>query len=505
MKMVNQLTQTNKSQITMFVIVGIVILVIFIFLFYLLSSITETKTKPALSKTKISSLTAPVLQFYIADCLKDVFKEGLIEIGLQGGYFYENESGYSYPPNYNIPKTYLDNNISYLIYPQDINPITKQGFYNPGWPCISSAYGGDDPSYCRFINLGSEIEYIKSDNKIMSSVYSPRFGRPRNPQIRKIQEQLEQYIIDELPGCVDFAAVEDHFPGYTITPEEPIPEVAFGVVSTSVHLNYPIKMEFQDFEPVIIVQEFQSVLPVRFEKLYKIVNQILKGTPRNELNDINFDPDIEKERIFNELAVQGVILTIREKGYDDIFIINDSLSQMDGKSYIFQFARRNRPPVLNYISKSPSYLYNIENSSKDIYDYLVVPGLYPLNITPNATDPDEDIINYYSERGIQSLRQSDFSNVLNLFYDFNESETGYHNITITASDFELEDKQKVRILADNLLKAEGNVYNLHGIDVYSAEDPYFLNASAAMKTLDPFATYYFRYIILIIICQELEL
>jgi hypothetical protein len=486
MKLVNKLTQQRKGQLTMFMLVGVVVLLIFVFVFFALNSLTEARMRGRIERTKAPALTAPIIQFYVGDCLKDVFKEGLIKIGLQGGYFYEGQAGYIYSSGYKLPYTnFRGENISYLVYPTYDPFGDAAADYNLGWPCKTDE---NAPSYCRFKRNETDAKYFDfvSDLEKAARIYSDGYSKFRFPNIQK---QVEQYIKNKTAECINFSAVAENFPGYEITFEEPEPHVSLGVKSTSVQLNYPIKLKFQDYEPVIVIQEFQTELPVRFRTISSIILKLLKS----EINDIDFDPSTEIDEIIEDTSITLSVENLSDSIFDEVYIINDSLSVLGNKNYIFQFARRNRPPVLNYISKSPSYLYNPADTSKDIYDYLTIPvsGLDTIVATINATDPDEDLAIVYSSES-DTIPELNLLNIIPLStFTINKSHIGYHNVTIRASDGEFTDVQRVRLLVDPILEPKANLVNIYGTDIYSPEDPCFLNATPTMESFDSFATYIF--------------
>ncbi len=470
MKSVNSLTK-KKGQISLFMVIGVIILIMFILIFYLVSSITESRVEREVRRTTSSVLTSNTMQYYVSDCLKDILKEGLITLGKQGGYFYENQSGYEFK-NRELPRIgYEDANISYLIFP-------KGGFYNVWWPCSSSSKF--KPSYCRF-----STEAFDSDTR-----YGVGFSKRTLPRLAtekfSIKSQLETYIATEVQQCVNLSELESHFPGYNLTSGKIDMDIIFGVFSVNVELSYPIKMRFQDYEPILEFYRFKAEVPIRFAKIYDLVDTFL-DKETFFLNSIPEDEAISLLQYSPEIK-----FTKKEQGFNDVFIINDSFSMIDGKEYVFQFARKNRPPVLNYISRSPSYLYDESDSSKDIYDYLAVPvsGLKEVYVAANATDADEDRVIYFSQSNTISMNQA-ADNIFN--YTVSETDIGYHNITIIATDGEIQDldRQKMRLLVDRILEPKTNLINFYGGAVYSKEDPFFLNATSTNETLDPFATYTF--------------
>ena len=75
---------SQKSQITVFIIIGIIILFAVALLFYVKSS--TSKIRPPVEKLEVSDEAKPV-QTYITDCLHTISKNALIQIGSAGGYF----------------------------------------------------------------------------------------------------------------------------------------------------------------------------------------------------------------------------------------------------------------------------------------------------------------------------------------------------------------------------------------------------------------------------------
>ena len=74
----------KKSQIGMFIILGIVIFVAAGFLIYLNSSSKDTSLKP--TEIVESSLIILPIKTYVESCIKNTAKDGLLSLGLQGGF-----------------------------------------------------------------------------------------------------------------------------------------------------------------------------------------------------------------------------------------------------------------------------------------------------------------------------------------------------------------------------------------------------------------------------------
>ncbi|MBW2965807.1 hypothetical protein KY342_01745 [Candidatus Woesearchaeota archaeon] len=465
------LTTKKKGQLTLFMIIGLVILMLFLAMFYLISSIKESRLEKEARQTTESILATTTIQFFVSDCLKDLVEEGLLIIGRQGGYFYENQPGYEFPI---APNVYFEeDNVSYLIHP-------REGFYNVWWPC-SSVHALNEPAYCRF----------STETTDPNDIYPFGFSDPVLPSLRadrfSIKSQLSKYIEKDIRECANFTLLEQNFPGYNFSGGEIEVDINFGR-TVAVFVTFPITMQFQDYEPIIDIQKFKAEIPVRFLKIYNLVEKLITKEAY-VLNSVLMNESIVLLEDSPEIR-----LTMIENGFEDIFIVNDSFSKIDGKNYIFQFARKNRPPVLNYISRSPSYLYDINDKGKDIYDYLVIPGVYGLNeivASIDATDPDEDFVYYSTESDEPEFSLTDIA-PLSTFV-INDSFIGYHNVTVIATDQDESDKQTVRLLVDRPLKPNATFYNPYGNSFYSIEDPFFFNATISEESLDPFADYIYMW------------
>lgn len=92
----------NKSQITIFILIGLVILLSAIFLLYLKSNVGE-KERAQIDKNIKAPFELQPIKAFVDDCLKEVAENGLILIGKQGGY-------------YNLPKNSVKNHLFKTAY-----------------------------------------------------------------------------------------------------------------------------------------------------------------------------------------------------------------------------------------------------------------------------------------------------------------------------------------------------------------------------------------------------
>ncbi|MBI4152960.1 PKD domain-containing protein, partial [Candidatus Woesearchaeota archaeon] len=448
----------NKGQITLFIILGIVILSIFIFLFTITASVSENRLERQRENAVSGALDATVIQRYASICVDDALKTGLELIGYQGGTLFEGQLGGISTPDH---VSFDGHDVSF--------GITRQELYPPQlYPC-SSQFASQPPAFCRYPRLQQGV----------------RFGQSRLPLLESpdgalsIQKQLERYIAEYVRQCVDIPRLqeEEGLRAYTLTEGIPVVEVIFRNADVVATVDYPLSVSIGGEEPVTQFIYFEAWLPVRFRHIYDALEAIIQ----KDISDVGYDLQTEaaQELPFSYAFPNPLNLRYESLGQDGIFIIEDPSSVVDGNNYVFQSARQNRPPALEYINRY--------ESQQDVYDYLLIAG-ETADFTARAGDPDEDPVTYefYGELGAGT--GSHFNHVV--------PEAGYYTVTMTAADGALSDGQDIRVLADHKLQPDFIIDNGYA-DVpdqfVSIEDPFFLDASATKKTLDPSATYSLAY------------
>ena len=78
----------KKSQVTLFIILGIVILSIFSLIFYLVNYTSKEKFGEKSEEAGKTSAELKPIEEYIKSCLKETAEQGLLLLGKQGGYIY---------------------------------------------------------------------------------------------------------------------------------------------------------------------------------------------------------------------------------------------------------------------------------------------------------------------------------------------------------------------------------------------------------------------------------
>ena len=445
-------TLKKKSQITMFIILGIVILSLFGFMYYIMQQRAESKIE-AQARQVYSKLSEEAFTVYVESCLDDVLEDSLRILGKQGGYFFESQPGYTFGQGYIIHNTdYNGDKIAYLIYHEPIDYYPCRPALNP-----SVQYA---PDFCRY-SLGNAGLF---------------FGNSQMLTLVPLKRQLEKYIEEKIQECANTTWITEHyqdFKGYDfiVNQSRIKADIRFQANSVRVKLDYPITLKIGGIEPIMEFLYFTADTNIRFKKIYESL--VKEYIVKRDITEPLFPADENQIKSYISGARLGNINIIIEKSDGDtIFIINDSdSSYKSGENYVFQFARQNRPPALDYVHQREH-----PQDYPDLYDFLVIEG-EQINLSPSARDPDEEDSFYF----VQDLPSS----------------TGWHNITVKAFDsHNLEDTQKVRLLIDRKITPEFQFYTYYPEfpDIVSLEDPVFLNASSLTNTsLDPYANYAFRW------------
>ncbi|MBW2993703.1 hypothetical protein KY317_03970 [Candidatus Woesearchaeota archaeon] len=345
MRKVNKLTNKNQGQITIFIIIGMLIVVVVFFLFYTVKISSVRQLEAETRRVSSSAVSSAPIQYLGNDCVKKSLKQGIIMLGKQGGWFLEGHPGYLGGPG-DI------GGVSYALY---------QETYSESWPCAESFTA---PDYCR---------YVIPEQGVF-------FSHLTLPSMSQIESQLKNYIKETIPDCIDVEELIGLAANYEAkTGDIDIKKIEFGVGSIYAQVDYPIEIAVKGGNPIIYVHHLEATVePIRFKQIYSAVRDAIEKEKQDLIYKIT--EQMSEELVKNGLHNTKFSYERKKKGL--VFTITDPASRIDGASdYLFQFAIKNRPPVLSYISRYPDEL--------DTYDYLVAKG-EEIDINPVAIDPDDE-------------------------------------------------------------------------------------------------------------------
>ncbi|MBL7147894.1 MAG: hypothetical protein ISS82_03650 [Nanoarchaeota archaeon] len=201
----------KKSQVTMFIILGIVILAVIFSVFYFLGDRILKQSEKDVVFTE-SSLEP--LKDYVEDCIKKYGDEGLDLVGKQGG---------DIEPEFYLTYTFLNEDysskINYLCYTESFEPCAN-----------------------------------------------------RRPLLaRHVENELKNYIMNGLNTCVDLELIRNE--GYKIEEGERELDVSIGTYNVIVNLDYPITITKGD--TTIKEERFVKTFNVPLGKLIDVTKDIV--------------------------------------------------------------------------------------------------------------------------------------------------------------------------------------------------------------------------------------
>jgi len=542
----------RKSQITVFIILGILIIAIFGFMFYITQEVSRIKLETEANRIVDSILATTPLNYYVTLCLEEATKRAVNISGRQGGPLY--------PEDFEGFKT-LDYGSEYVAYA--VNNFTDSPV-PPQYPCYQGPYFDTPPAFCGYMNSPLFSEQLKNiafgitfmrplcrygqctaDNMNISGATYKISEQTNDSFNTTIQESLEKFIADYTSSCArqisDNPATTAAFQAFNVTMGDIKINMTFGYNGVEVVADYPLSIKIQDVEPIIRILKFGYFSPVRFKAVYKFAMH-MAGTENKELdfdissnwtNDSYFVSSsvVNTQKIYNYLT--GTEDTLVE------IVDNDTNHYLRNGPFVFRFAVQNRPPVLDYIPGYVSYgpettegsFLNKYTLGTNMSDIAVVEGDI-IEIHPNAKDPDGDEV-YYTFEGWKETYDEEFvegsgcrtnpsaciisvpgephnwtnselytqSNHTAVSYKTTHSDIGPHEVIVCAvekNNNNHQDCQAVRILVDDVFIVVANITmnydtcfgDLSNNSLISIEDPICLNGDV-IDYFNPGVTIYY--------------
>ncbi|MFH1398728.1 MAG: hypothetical protein ABIG95_01295 [Candidatus Woesearchaeota archaeon] len=421
----------RKSQITMFLLLA---MIIFVGLIAFFSMSGEKDTGKVEVQQNIDAIfTNTPIALYVETCLQEATQDAIYLVGMQGGRIYttqaEGTMAFRAPPVKPFMPfalsivPYKSHNISYAVYEAPAQPPSYPYPGSLDKKAVLHSLGEPDfPALCDSQGLNAwdlpDVQYSCIQYDLQGSRHS-------------IQEYLERYIEKATKSKIDFPTLTQDL-GYTITEGNLSVQVLFGASDIISKLSYQLTITLGDNGPVSKLVDFTYRMPnMRFKKIYELAYYFSEETTNNiffnisqnqSLHTLKACPNQQRNSFNQECLLTGMSLEqIRDPCltnpacevslYSDIIRIQDNLSEVYGKPYVFQFAIKNRPPALDFIDESlndskpyyhylkeeygvtPSELYGQGTISDPPYQYnIIVNAGDQIVIYPLALDPDNDNI-----------------------------------------------------------------------------------------------------------------
>ncbi|MBT4540069.1 hypothetical protein HOC35_01020 [Candidatus Woesearchaeota archaeon] len=164
--------KNKKSQVALFIILGLLILIGAIFLIYIRSTSVTPEKSLSIIQEQLPNDFKPV-QTLVTQCITDLSKEAIIKIGLNGGYIDPTITQYS-SSSFNFEKQ---------------NPTESDGITVSDEHHVPYWYHMPSPSNCEFSDCYTELDY---------------------PLAIFMEEQISKYVDFNLNNCLnDFEAIKE--------------------------------------------------------------------------------------------------------------------------------------------------------------------------------------------------------------------------------------------------------------------------------------------------------
>ncbi|MFA6888634.1 MAG: hypothetical protein WC254_04005 [Candidatus Woesearchaeota archaeon] len=406
----------KKSQLTIFMVLGLVVFTIFGLIFYMKNSVKSQEFTEEKQEVTDLFTTQGKYYGYMQSCLDEVTKQGVILVGLQGGVIYQYEANGTKPylgpkkyeyGQYILPFAYenIIYNVSYGIYAPDFSVVLEGHPSIPDYP-----YG-----LTKLVETPKEVSsiYVNSFGNVILNPMPPlcdyygsnspnqtgalysceTYDSKRKSDNDNIQEYLQIFIAQGFKECVDLENLPE-FTNTTMKSGNVTITVTFSPSSIAVEAEYPIVAELAEKESTLSLQTFHTTLNVRLKQMHELAERLIQNDVNNiffnivrDANELVDCKEPGKESDVVRCLKQGMHVTkyrdvctqCKNYGkYDDIVVIQDNQSTINGKPFVFAFAVQNRYPALDLI-----------DDSSEEYDIVAKVG-DPFTITPMGYDPDED-------------------------------------------------------------------------------------------------------------------
>lgn len=365
----------NRAQVTLFALLGVVFIIILLFLLFVASSVKKQVVKEVEKSATHTEIYAHI-KSYIASCLEKSAKNGLLLLGHHGGYIptqiteEKNIFFFNYSVAYGLEAPAYS-----LQYPPA--PV-------PYYPYAGKLVKKDFPYF------GKDVLHGLCDPEGPNKIGATGFYRPCESYEQKtsLQYQFVQYVRNQTLACIDFSSLR--FPANATGPL--VVNAAIGNTDILVTMEYPVTFSSYDKGRASELVAVSAKIKVRLKSIHEFAKALIDKDTHEVFFDLVKDGPLlpQYQGGFVLHKVQNACPACKGNEFDDVIALSDTLSEIEGKTYLFQFGRENRIPALEWIHDvSPT---TIE------YDILVDENS-DIFINPTGRDPDEEKHLIYSYSG----------------------------------------------------------------------------------------------------------
>lgn len=257
--------KAKRSQITLFIIAGIIILLIGGTVIYLTTIRVKIPVIPVIEEVPLQ--ISPI-RIYTQECISSLAKEALQKLGQQGGYINPEEFG---------------------IITSSTNPTEFAG--------IQFAPGSELKIPYWWYNKAPN-----NANRVTLASLRPKLKRTTgNRDDNAIESQIDWYIVDNLKACLaDFAPFVEQ--GIVIEETGPISPTTFITdIDVSVYVEYPLKITIANTTTELY--QFYASIPLNLKKTYELATELTLAQTnysfleRHTLNLISSFTDTDRESL----------------------------------------------------------------------------------------------------------------------------------------------------------------------------------------------------------------
>ena len=216
----------KKGQVTLFIIIGLLILIAIGVFFYVKTYVLKEKLDINLEQDDVAA-EAKVVQDYLTSCVSGIGKEGVVLLGLHGGYINTSDSSYT------------NRDLSF----NPLNPTNADGVFFHDW---------EIPYWW----------YLETSNTCKQCSVT----RKNIPSLQEMQDQISLYVKRQLPGCLDgFSSLSQQ--GITVEEKGTLRvDTAIAADSVFIQVHYPLAVTVG--ESVTGLEKSYVELSVPLEKIY---------------------------------------------------------------------------------------------------------------------------------------------------------------------------------------------------------------------------------------------
>ncbi len=226
---------TKKTQITSFIIIGLVIILAVIIFLFVNNSMKQKKVSTEV-EVSTENLDASVVKNFVSSCISMLGREAFVKLGEHGGYI----------DLYN--KSYYKKSLKFI----------------PGKPTESDAvslipYENYPIVYWWYLRSRNDCSECYLDTKV--------------PTLREIQHQVEIYISSNLYNCIINSPMLLERKINLKPLGKPNTTVTISSKDVVIDVNYPIKVS--DSNKKINLNNFNVVLDLGFKEIYELATRIM--------------------------------------------------------------------------------------------------------------------------------------------------------------------------------------------------------------------------------------